>query len=237
MRIRILLLVFVLLGGAIGSFGTSEAQTQGSPATALPVFDFPQAGVEFLTGDTWRIGGETYRLYGVQSCIRGADFTNAAGAKRDCGEASLAYIVAIVRDTHPRCTAVAQAGNSSDCIHRVCCNCGTQHTRSRHNPDHRRVRVRCGRCEWKADQPHLRRGGGRCPASPPWPLGRDGLTSPYPDPHGCGARGCATLVSTGRRGQFNAARFQRDRNEQRRHPGPAPPRGRRSRPAMPRSSP
>jgi endonuclease YncB( thermonuclease family) len=111
MRIRILLLVFVLLGGAIGSFGTSAAQTQGSPATALPVFDFPQAGVEFLTGDTWRIGGETYRLYGVQSCIRGADFTNAAGAKRDCGEASLAYIVAIVRDTHPRCTAVAQAGN------------------------------------------------------------------------------------------------------------------------------
>ena len=107
MRIRILLLVFVLLGGAIGSFGTSEAQTQGSPATALPVFDFPQAGVEFLTGDTWRIGGETYRLYGVQSCIRGADFTNAAGAKKDCGEASLAYTVGIVRDTHPRCTAVA----------------------------------------------------------------------------------------------------------------------------------
>jgi endonuclease YncB( thermonuclease family) len=109
MRSRILLLVFVL-GGGIGSFGTSGAQTQGSATTALPVFDFPQSGVEFLTGDTWRIGGETYRLYGVQSCIRGTRFTDAAGAKKDCGEASLAYTAAIVRDTHPRCTAVAQAG-------------------------------------------------------------------------------------------------------------------------------
>ena len=111
MRIRTVLLAFVLPCGAIGSFGTGEAQAQDSPTTALPVFDFPQDGVEFLTGDTWRVGAQTYRLYGVQSCIRGTRFTNAAGAKKDCGEASLAYTAAIVRDGHPRCTAVAQAGN------------------------------------------------------------------------------------------------------------------------------
>jgi endonuclease YncB( thermonuclease family) len=104
-------LAFILLGSAIGSCGVGEAQTPGSPPTALTVFDFPQDGVEFLTGDTWRVGGQTYRLYGVQSCIRGTRFTNAAGAKKDCGEASLAYTAAIVRDGHPRCTAVAQAGN------------------------------------------------------------------------------------------------------------------------------
>ena len=111
--------MFVLLGGAIGSFATSEAQTQGLPATALPVFDFPQDGVEFLTGDTWRVGGQTYRLYGIQSCIRGTDFTNAAGAKKDCGEASLAYTAAIVRDGRPRCTTVAQVGNPP-VIYAVC---------------------------------------------------------------------------------------------------------------------
>jgi endonuclease YncB( thermonuclease family) len=83
------------------------------------VFDFPQAGVEFLTGDTWRIGEQTFRLYGIQSCIRGTAFTNAAGAKKDCGEASLAYAAAVVRDTHPRCTAVAQAGNPQ-IVYAVC---------------------------------------------------------------------------------------------------------------------
>jgi endonuclease YncB( thermonuclease family) len=109
----------VLLGLAIGFAGTGEAQTQGSTPAALPVFEFPQAGVEFLTGDTWRIGGQTYRLYGVQSCIRGTAFTNAAGAKTDCGEASLAYTAAVVRDTRPRCTAVAQAGNPPT-VYAVC---------------------------------------------------------------------------------------------------------------------
>ena len=236
MRIRILLLVFVLLGGAIGSFGTSEAQTQGSPATALPVFDFPQAGVEFLTGDTWRIGGETYRLYGVQSCIRGTRLYERGGRK----EGLWRGFAGIYRCDRTRYTPAMHGGRSgresSDCLHGVCCNCGAQHTRSRHDPDHRRVRVRCGRCEWKADQPHLRRGGGRCSTRPPRPLGRDGLTSPYPDPHGCGARGCATLESTGRRRLFNAAASKGDRNERRRHPGPAPPRGQHGRPGMPGSS-
>jgi endonuclease YncB( thermonuclease family) len=111
--------VVILLGLAIGSAGIGEAQTKGPAPAALPVFDFPQAGVEFLTGDTWRIGEQTYRLYAVQSCIRGTTFTNAAGAKKDCGEASLAYTAALVRDTHPRCAEVAQAGNPQ-IVYAVC---------------------------------------------------------------------------------------------------------------------
>jgi endonuclease YncB( thermonuclease family) len=85
----------------------ASAQTQ--TATALPVFNFPQSGVIFQTGDTWSANGQTFRLYGVQSCIRGTFFTNAAQKRTDCGEASVAYLAALVRDAKPRCTAIAQA--------------------------------------------------------------------------------------------------------------------------------
>jgi endonuclease YncB( thermonuclease family) len=61
-----------------------------------------------VTGDTWIQNGQRMRLYGVQSCLRGTSFTNVAGVKTDCGEASLAYTAAIVKDTHPSCTPIAQ---------------------------------------------------------------------------------------------------------------------------------
>jgi endonuclease YncB( thermonuclease family) len=75
-----------------------------------PVFDVPQMGVAFVTGDTWTQNGRTMRLYGVQSCIRGTSFTNSMGSKADCGEASLAYLAAVIRDTKPRCAPIAQMG-------------------------------------------------------------------------------------------------------------------------------
>jgi endonuclease YncB( thermonuclease family) len=112
-------LATLVLGSVLMAPGIGRAQTHGPPTRALPVFDFPQSGVEFLTGDTWRAGGQTFRLYGVQSCIRGTEFTNAAGAGADCGEASLAYTAALVRDTRPRCTAVAQAGKPA-IVYAVC---------------------------------------------------------------------------------------------------------------------
>jgi endonuclease YncB( thermonuclease family) len=77
---------------------------------SAPVFEIPRAGVIFSTGDTWVQNGQTMRLYGVQACIRGRTFTNQAGAKADCGEASLAYLAALVRDTRPQCAPVAQMG-------------------------------------------------------------------------------------------------------------------------------
>lgn len=94
--------------------GPSNGGSPGAPApkiAPLPVFDIPPAGIEFQTGDTWTQGGQTFRLYAVQSCIRGTAFTNAAGIKHDCGEASIAYFAALIKDAKPRCTALAQSGS------------------------------------------------------------------------------------------------------------------------------
>lgn len=69
-------------------------------------FPVPSTAV-FQTGDSWSEAGATYRLYGVQSCLRGTTFTNAHGLKRDCGEASLAMLVALIRDLKPQCYQAA----------------------------------------------------------------------------------------------------------------------------------
>lgn len=116
--------VAAIAGGAARPIQMAQA-SQGSPAAAapqskaLPVFDIPQTGVSFQTGDTWDQAGQTFRLYGVQSCIRGTNFTSAAGVKGDCGEASLTYFSALIRDTKPRCTAIAKFG-SPPMIYSVC---------------------------------------------------------------------------------------------------------------------
>jgi endonuclease YncB( thermonuclease family) len=112
----------LLCAFAVIAASTVDAQQAGSangavrvapaPKNApLPVFDVPSAGVQFQTGDTWTQGGKTFRLFAVQSCIRGTTFTNAVGIKRDCGEASIAYFAALIKDAKLRCTALAQSGS------------------------------------------------------------------------------------------------------------------------------
>lgn len=76
--------------------------------TASPWFPIP-ANVVYLTGDSWSAGERTYRLYGVQACLRGTSFTNGHGLRRDCGEASLAMLVALVRDLRPQCYHAAES--------------------------------------------------------------------------------------------------------------------------------
>lgn len=98
------------LMAAMAACPNLHAQQATEPRAKIPVFDIALSGVTFETGDTWSQGGERFRLYGVQSCIRGTTFTNAAGARGDCGEASLAYFAALIRDTKPRCTTIARAG-------------------------------------------------------------------------------------------------------------------------------
>ena len=90
----------IALGGAVSASATL-AQTKSSPWFQIP------ADASYETGDTWTAGGKHYRLYGVQSCLRGTSFTNAKGVKRDCGEASLAMLVSLVRDLRPMCYAAA----------------------------------------------------------------------------------------------------------------------------------
>jgi endonuclease YncB( thermonuclease family) len=87
----------------IAGLSTSAALSQPKPSPWFPV----PADASYETGDTWTAGGKRYRLYGVQSCLRGTSFTNAKGVKRDCGEASLAMLVSLVRDLRPMCYAAA----------------------------------------------------------------------------------------------------------------------------------
>ncbi|WP_028055491.1 thermonuclease family protein [Sinorhizobium medicae] len=65
-------------------------------------------GVTLETGDTWVANGERFRLYGVQSCLRGTAYTDKHGQKRDCGEASLAVLAAYIKDTKPVCAPVVK---------------------------------------------------------------------------------------------------------------------------------
>ena len=62
----------------------------------------------FSTGDTWTASGITYRLYGVQSCLRGTFYTDNAGSQKDCGEASMFMLASLMQDLRPLCYAVAQ---------------------------------------------------------------------------------------------------------------------------------
>ena len=66
----------------------------------------------FETGDSWTDRGVLHRLYGVQACLRGTSFTNGSGVKRDCGEASLAMLVALIRDLQPQCHQAAAQSSS-----------------------------------------------------------------------------------------------------------------------------
>lgn len=101
-----------LLGAIVAAWMAWPAAAQEppspSPGPGAQVFPVPQTGLTFLTGDTWIQNGQKLRLYGVQSCIRGTYFTNATGARLDCGEASLGMLAALVRDTSPTCSPIAQ---------------------------------------------------------------------------------------------------------------------------------
>lgn len=83
------------------ALGSAQAQTPASRWYPVP------SSVVFQTGDSWSDAGNTYRLYGVQACLRGTTFTNAHGLKRDCGEASLSMLVALIRDLRPQCYSAA----------------------------------------------------------------------------------------------------------------------------------
>ena len=93
--------------------GSLLAASPAAPQSPAPAWASVTASAVYQTGDSWTDRGVTYRLYGVQSCLRGTAFTNAHGQKRDCGEASLAMLVALVRDLRPQCSAAGQSPGSS----------------------------------------------------------------------------------------------------------------------------
>ncbi len=87
----------------LAALSAGSASAQVSRPAWFPV----PASALYETGDSWSDSGATYRLYGVQACLRGTRFTNAHGLKRDCGEASLAMLAALIRDLRPQCYEAA----------------------------------------------------------------------------------------------------------------------------------
>lgn len=83
-------------------------------ANAAPAGYFDLSpGVTLETGETWVADGQRFRLYGVQSCLRGTSYTDKKGQKRDCGDASLAVFAAYIKDTKPVCAPVAKTDGIS----------------------------------------------------------------------------------------------------------------------------
>lgn len=87
---------------------TVSAQGSAPPnATATPFI--VSKSVELLSGDTWRDRGKLYRLYGVQSCLRGTIALTANGKELDCGNVSLAYLAALLSTAVVTCQPIALA--------------------------------------------------------------------------------------------------------------------------------
>ena len=94
MRIELTLLFALILG--------SVASAQ---ATTIPF----SSDVTFETGDTWRHEGRKYRLFGVQSCIRGTAYRSPEGQEGDCGLRSLASLAALFSTGTVGCQPVGTA--------------------------------------------------------------------------------------------------------------------------------
>jgi endonuclease YncB( thermonuclease family) len=93
-------------------FAVALACSCSHAAIAAPAGYFEFAtGMVFETGDTWTSAGKRYRLYGLQSCLRGTFYTDASANKRDCGNASIAVLAAFVKDTKPFCAPVVEQPN------------------------------------------------------------------------------------------------------------------------------
>lgn len=85
-----------------------------TPATATPPEGYFELkpGVTLESGDSWQDSGRHFRLFGVQACLRGTAYIDNSGARRDCGEASLAVLAAYIADTHPVCAKVTQSAGT-----------------------------------------------------------------------------------------------------------------------------
>ena len=109
--------ILSVLGTGLLLASTALAENTGR------TFAISQSDVSFLTGDSWQQEGRRFRLYGVQSCLRGTFYTDQAGQRQDCGAVSTAMLAAFVRDLKPTCSPVAQiaAGDSQPATLLVIC--------------------------------------------------------------------------------------------------------------------
>lgn len=83
----------------------SEVRTANQGGDQAGFVAFP-AQAQFETGDTWISGGRRFRLYGLQTCLRGTSVTVSPGVVRDCGELNLIMAQAMIKDTRPVCATI-----------------------------------------------------------------------------------------------------------------------------------
>lgn len=72
--------------------------------------------VELQTGDSWKENGKAFRLYGVQSCLRGTETISASGEKSDCGLMSLSRLAAIISTGTMSCKPIAKARDNAEFV-------------------------------------------------------------------------------------------------------------------------
>lgn len=97
-------LVLILAIAAVAEFAVA-----GSVGTS---FSIP-ANIQIETGDTWTQDGRNYRLYGVQSCLRGTDFITPSKTV-DCGLVSLAQFAALVQTAPVSCQPVGATKDGAE---------------------------------------------------------------------------------------------------------------------------
>lgn len=101
---RIELAAFAAIAIVPAAAAQDIVAAKGAPAPIVVSKD-----VQLLTGDTWRDARKLYRLYGVQSCIRGTDATDDSGKKVDCGNLSLAHLAALLSSAAVTCQPIGYA--------------------------------------------------------------------------------------------------------------------------------
>lgn len=89
----------------------------GFEAAAQQEFFRLSGSVSLESGDAWTMLRQRFRLYGVQSCLRGTGYTDLQNRRRDCGDASLAVFSAFIKDTGPSCAPIVK---SADVTYVVC---------------------------------------------------------------------------------------------------------------------
>jgi endonuclease YncB( thermonuclease family) len=90
-------------------FVAAPVNAQDGSTAAAPIPFAVSKSIQLLTGDTWRDGGRLFRLYGVQSCLRGTIAKEPDGRKIDCGDASLAHLAALIDSADVTCQPIGYA--------------------------------------------------------------------------------------------------------------------------------
>lgn len=94
--------------------GTEQLGT-GEAAPGATFAPFPE-NAQFETADTWVHDGKRYRLYGLQSCLRGTRITLDAGVERDCGDLNVIMVQAAIRDVRPMCTTIRKLDQFNELV-------------------------------------------------------------------------------------------------------------------------